>query len=78
MSALNDEADRRPEDPDVRYRIGTLCERLGKRDLAATWYSAALACDPNHAGAHAALQALKRAGGRIPVSHSGLGPRRVG
>ena len=78
MSTLNDEADRKPEDPDVRYRIGTLCERLGKRDLAATWYSAALACDPDHAGALAALPALRRAGGRIPVSHSGLGASRGG
>ncbi|MEJ7639988.1 MAG: hypothetical protein WKF75_18950 [Singulisphaera sp.] len=78
MSALNDEADRRPEDPDVRYRIGSLCERLGKRDLAATWYSAALACDPGHAGARAALQALRRAGGRVPASRSRLGPRRAG
>ncbi len=78
MSALNDEADRRPEDPDVRYRIAALCERLGKWDLAATWYSAALACDPGHAGARAALQALKRAGGRAPASRSQPGRRTAG
>jgi tetratricopeptide (TPR) repeat protein len=57
MSRLNNEADSRPDDPEVRYRIGVICTRLGKKELAASWYRAALACDPLHAGAQAALQA---------------------
>ena len=51
MSTLNDQADRNTADPDVRYRIGELCTRLGKEELAASWYRSALACDPGHTGA---------------------------
>jgi tetratricopeptide (TPR) repeat protein len=57
MARLNNEADSRPDDPEVRYRIGVICTRLGKKELAASWFRAALACDPLHAGAQAALQA---------------------
>ncbi|MCA1686778.1 MAG: hypothetical protein LC745_12585, partial [Planctomycetia bacterium] len=67
MSALDGEADRNPEDPEVRCRIGALCARLGKFDLAASWFNAALACDPHHTGAREALLALKRgAAARAP------------
>lgn len=58
LSRLNDEASRRPSDPDVRHRIGRLWDRLGKPELAAMWYLAALACDPSHAGARRDLAAI--------------------
>ncbi len=60
MSALNAEAAAQPTDPVVRCRIGRLCEQLGKVDLAASWYRAALSCDPGNPEAAAALVALER------------------
>jgi tetratricopeptide (TPR) repeat protein len=60
MSALNAEAADRPLDPDVRCRLGRLCELLGKPELAASWYRAALACDPGHEDARSSLAALAR------------------
>jgi tetratricopeptide (TPR) repeat protein len=59
MSALNRQAERAPHDADVRYRLGRLCVELGKPELAASWYRAALACDPRHAAARFGLNALR-------------------
>lgn len=59
MSALNAEASAHPLDPGVRCRLGRLCERLGKFELAASWYRAALACDPRNPEAGSALAALQ-------------------
>jgi tetratricopeptide (TPR) repeat protein len=58
MSDLCDEAARRPTDPAVRVRLGRLCETLGKPQLAASWYRAALACEPRNEEARSALAAL--------------------
>ena len=58
MSRLNAEASDNPADPGVRVRIGRVCEGLGKPGLAASWYRAALACDPHSGEAQAALQPL--------------------
>jgi tetratricopeptide (TPR) repeat protein len=58
MSDLNAKAAQDPHDADVRDRLGRLCVELGKPDLAASWYRAALACDPRHAGARLGLTAL--------------------
>ena len=67
MSRLNAEASDNPTDPGVRVRIGRLCETLGKPDLAASWYRAALACDPQSGEALAALQPLlSRRVGPVP------------
>jgi tetratricopeptide (TPR) repeat protein len=69
MSDLNRQADRDPRDAEVRYRLGRLCTELGKPDLAASWYRAALACDPRHAAARLGLNALRaprRAGSSRP------------
>jgi hypothetical protein len=69
MSALNEQAERAPHDADVRCRLGRLCVDLGKPELAASWYRAALACDPKHAEARLGLNALRptsRAGGSRP------------
>jgi tetratricopeptide (TPR) repeat protein len=60
MTLLNDEAALRPADAEVRDRLGRLCLRLGKPELAASWFYAALACDPGHAGARRELAALRR------------------
>ncbi|MEW4571083.1 tetratricopeptide repeat protein [Tautonia sp. JC769] len=64
MSALNAEAAARPTDPAVRCRLGRLSERLGRVELAASWYRAALACDPGH---REAADALADLGGRVPA-----------
>ena len=69
MSALNRQAEREPHDADVRYRLGRLCAELGKAELAASWFRAALACDPRHSAARLGLKALRptgRAGGPRP------------
>lgn len=58
MSALNDEAARNPTDAEVRHKLGNVCAELGKIDMAASWYRAALACDPHHAAARLGLNAL--------------------
>ncbi len=62
MSQLNDEAARSPSDAEVRVKIAALCERLGKTDLAAYWYRAALACDPASIAARSGIAALKPRG----------------
>jgi tetratricopeptide (TPR) repeat protein len=59
MSRLDDEAGRRPEDAEIRVEIGQLCAQLGKFDLAASWYRAALAIDPGNIAARSAIGALK-------------------
>ena len=66
MSALNQQADRDPHNADVRYRLGRLCVELGKPELAASWYRAALACDPKHAAARLGLRALQPTS-RVPA-----------
>jgi tetratricopeptide (TPR) repeat protein len=58
MSNLCDVAAQRPLDPGVRIQLGRLCEFLGKRELAASWYRAALACDPLSQEARSALARL--------------------
>jgi tetratricopeptide (TPR) repeat protein len=60
MDRLNREAGKRPDDPEIRYQLGRVCVSLGKPDLAASWYAAALACDPRHPGARLGLKALGR------------------
>jgi tetratricopeptide (TPR) repeat protein len=58
MSDLCAEAALRPTDPAVRVRLGRLCETLGKPALAASWYRAAIACEPRNEDARSALAAL--------------------
>jgi tetratricopeptide (TPR) repeat protein len=57
---LHDAASNRPADADVRYRIGELAQLLGKPKLPAVWYRAALAINPNHLKARAALEASQQ------------------
>jgi Flp pilus assembly protein TadD len=58
LSELNTEAAHRPTDPGVRIHLGRVCESLGKPELAASWYRAALACDPRNEEARSALAAV--------------------
>jgi tetratricopeptide (TPR) repeat protein len=55
FSNLNDTASQKPIDPEVRYQLGVLARKLGKKELATVWFRAALALSPNHAAARAAL-----------------------
>jgi tetratricopeptide (TPR) repeat protein len=69
MSDLNRQAERAPHDAEIRYRLGRLCVELGKPELGASWYRAALACDPGHTNARIGLRALRptvRASGPPP------------
>jgi tetratricopeptide (TPR) repeat protein len=83
MSALSHQAEHDPHDAELRFRLGQLCVELGKPDLAASWYKAALACDPAHAAARLALNALRvgstlRAGPAQDGPHSGPYDRETG
>lgn len=60
MDRLNREAGKNRHDPEIRYQLGRVCVLLGKPELAASWYVAALACDPRHSGATLGLRALGR------------------
>src|SRR5262249_45272069 len=42
MDRLNQEAGQNPTDPEVRYQLGRVCATLGRPELAASWYVAAL------------------------------------
>ncbi|HUQ70519.1 MAG TPA: tetratricopeptide repeat protein [Planctomycetaceae bacterium] len=55
FSELHSLAAQNPEDADVRYRIGVLARKLGKAELSRMWFHAALALQPDRAGALAAL-----------------------
>lgn len=52
---LHKEAAEKPNDPEVRYRLGVLARKLGKPDLARMWFRSALAIAPRHVQARAAL-----------------------
>lgn len=52
---LHEKAASQPTDADIRYRTGELALKLGKPQLAQVWFRAALAINPNHAKARAAL-----------------------
>jgi tetratricopeptide (TPR) repeat protein len=60
MDRLNREAGKNTADPEVRYQLGRVCVLLGKPELGASWYIAALACDPHHQSARLGLKILGR------------------
>lgn len=49
---------RSPEDADLRFRIGATLVRMGRADDARHWLASAVAFDPGHEAAAAALAAL--------------------
>jgi tetratricopeptide (TPR) repeat protein len=59
ISNLIREADQAPDQAEVRYRLGTLCLELNDSKMAAAWFQAALACDPNHVAARRGLLSLQ-------------------
>jgi Flp pilus assembly protein TadD len=59
LSRWDEEASLYPEDAEVRCRLGKVCITLGKLELAASWYRAALACDPSNAEARTSLRTLR-------------------
>jgi tetratricopeptide (TPR) repeat protein len=54
----HESASQDPNDPEIRYRLGVLARKLGKPELARLWFRAALALEPNHPAARAALAAV--------------------
>jgi tetratricopeptide (TPR) repeat protein len=67
FTQLHHEAMAQPRNAGVRYRLGQAALRLKRPDLARTWFAAALALDPAHAAAAAALQGLSSNGsGQLP------------
>jgi tetratricopeptide (TPR) repeat protein len=75
MDRLNRETGKNLDDPEIRYQLGRVCVLLGKPELGASWYVAALACDPHHPGARLGLKTLGREdliqhpSRRLPTSH---------
>lgn len=61
FSDLQIDAINRPVDAQIRYEIGLLANRLGKRDLAVSWFRAALAINPSFSLASEALNDLEGA-----------------
>lgn len=59
FSDLQIDAINRPTDAQIRYEIGLLANRLGKLDLAASWFRAALAINPSFVLASEALSDLQ-------------------
>jgi tetratricopeptide (TPR) repeat protein len=60
FSDLHATAAKQPDDAEVRFRLGDLARQLGKLELARMWFRAALAINPKHAQANAALLELSR------------------
>jgi tetratricopeptide (TPR) repeat protein len=58
MSNLCLRATKDTNDTSVRCRLAGVCLRLGKPELAAYWYRAALACDPTNVEAGRGLNSL--------------------
>ena len=63
FSDLHDTASNRPDDAEIRFRIGELALQLGKPKLGRIWFRAVLAIDPKHLKAHAALRQLEEVPG---------------
>src|SRR5262249_29717489 len=58
---LHETASQNPRDAEVRYRLGTLAGKLAKPELGLMWFRAALAINPNHSRARAAVDETETA-----------------
>jgi tetratricopeptide (TPR) repeat protein len=67
---------RTPEDADLRFRIGATLLRMGRTADARHWLVSAVAFDPGHAAAAAALAALGPAGAPATAADPGGGEGR--
>lgn len=76
FSDLQIDAINQPTNADVRHEIAMLAEQLGKKELAQTWFQAALAIEPSHAQALAGLTKIEQEGGERdrPSSHPAAAP----
>jgi len=60
LSELSAKAEAEPWNAQVRFTIGSIWIQLRRPGMARMWLVAALACDPEHAGAREALVRLER------------------
>ncbi len=58
FSNLHAQASGNSDDADIRYQLGLAAQQLGLTELAASWFSAALALDPQHTQAAEQLRIL--------------------
>jgi tetratricopeptide (TPR) repeat protein len=61
MNQLGEELSRKPEDPQIPWRIGQTAEEAGSFVLASQCYQAAMALDPSFRPARESLEALRAA-----------------
>lgn len=71
---LHETMSKQPTNADARFRTGELASQLGKPELSKMWFRAALAIDPHHEQARAALAKLNSVGG--PAYDRIVGPYR--
>lgn len=69
VNVLTREAVYHPRDAEVRYRLGELLLKLGRKDEAISWWKGALAIDPQHKPTRDALAALSMPPS-MPAQHS--------
>jgi len=60
FAELHNKAMKDPVSADIRYQLGVLANKLGKPELAYTWFTAALALQPDHPAARQALSEMWR------------------
>jgi tetratricopeptide (TPR) repeat protein len=58
LAELDEQASLRPDDAALRCQLARLCSSVGKFGMAASWYRAALACDPGNVEARWELRQL--------------------
>ena len=56
FAQLHHQAITKPHDAEIRYQLGVVARKLNRPDLAHNWFQAALALDPAHSAAAAAIQ----------------------
>jgi tetratricopeptide (TPR) repeat protein len=60
FAELHEKAMAEPSNEETRYELGLAAIELGKPELAQNWFRATLGLNPQHQGAVAALQKLKK------------------
>jgi len=64
FNQLHHQAIAKPRDAEIRYQLGVVAKRLSQPELAHNWFQAALALDPAHRAAAAAIRTETQAGGQ--------------
>jgi tetratricopeptide (TPR) repeat protein len=60
FTKLHRQAINEPANVEIRYQLGTVAAKLGKPDLARSWFRAVLALQPDHTGARKELESMTR------------------